>query len=256
MAGKKTEVQLSTMDKVEMRKALDEYVDSLVEKVEGEETKPNLAKSEDCEDEDLEKKKAKKYVEKAEDEEAEDEEAEDEEAEDEEGAEKTDSTKNSYKKGFMEAIKRMKDKSTKKSLEASRSDESDVLLKTVSALTERISSLTDTVEKLSKQPASTRRSIRGLDVIKKSRNDAEDGDIDTTETRESGASELLKSRAGRAKVADIMFQDGFSKADPRNGLQITAHHIAEFESTGRISDPRVQNMVKGFIRDRENRGLI
>lgn len=245
------------LTKEEMRKALDEYVDSLVEQIDEKNTKASeasLSKSDNCEDEEMEKKTtSKKAVVKAD---AEEDDKTEEEIDEEEEAE--DSYK-SYKKGFMDAIKRMKEKNTKKSLKADENerDTSSIIEKSIATLTDKISSLSETVEKLSKSPASnSRKSLRGFDVIKKSKHESDEVDIDNYEDKNSSADTMLKSRAARGRIANLMFHEGLLKSDPRNGVQITAQHIAEYESSGRISDPRIMSMVQGMVRDQQHKGLV
>lgn len=253
MAGKVEQDKVNTLNKEEMQKALNEYVDSMFAKDISDKDENDLSKASDCDDKEVEKasvKKAEKLDEKKKKPDPDD---EDEEGEDEEDGEE--SQKDLYKKGFMDAIQRMKDKMAKKSMEAtkieSNEDDNSILKKSISALSEKISSLTDTVRKLSTLPAARRRSVRSVDIIQKSGSEAEDGDIDIGAEKKERLANFMKSKAARYKIADLMFEEGLVKSKG-----INSRHIAEYEATGVISDVRVQNLVKSLVREHQSQGLI
>lgn len=245
----------NVLDKDEMRKAVGEFIDDLFTKdetVSVDETKESkIEKSETTE---MSKTKSEKEC--------------DNDNDDDEFMKNCDddmdkASKKIYRKGFLDAMKQMKDKDSKKKEEHTEdvkksisvinesSEEVSSLQKTISALTSKLESIQDTVQKIAKSPASVRKSVRSVDIMQKSRFDGQDVDIDETkENSQNDAVRFLKSKEGRQKIADIMFEDGVLKG------KLSTREIAEYEACGSISNPKTQRIVKSLINDRLDGGMF
>lgn len=137
-------------------------------------------------------------------------------------------------------------KMSKKSIEANvSSEQEDVLLKSISALTEQVQTLQSAVDKLSKSPATIRKSVRGVDFIKKSNTDG--GDIDIDAPKVTNTFDLAKSQS---RVAEIMLEDGVKKG------RLTARQVAEYESTGNLMIPGDKQLVKALVQERIQDGTF
>lgn len=247
--------------KEDMRKAVDEFIDEIFDREEAEGTDEVVkakAKDDDCTMK--AKKKAKEEVEDFDDEEKEMD--DDEEVDEDESSTKSKKKSAVYKKGFMDAMNQMKAKmgSKKKMAKSIVEDDEDetmedantALLKSISALAEQVVGLQGTVDKLAKQPAGLRKSIRSSDIVRKSAADGQDIDIDdnTVESKGDDLGRFLKSQAGRARVADVLFEDGVLKG------RLSTREIAEYEAVGKVSDPKAQNVIKSLVRDRIDNGTF
>lgn len=268
------------MSKDDIIKSVNDYIDEIFDKEDQElkqevkEEEINKAKAKEDEpkedevekaakakdDKEKEKEKKKKEVKE------EDEDGEDEDGEDEESHKKSYMKDKTYKKGFMNALKYVKEKAAKKSVAASgliptESEEDMELKKSISTLTEQMLSLTKSVEAMAKQPAGLRKSVRATDIIKKSSADGKEVDVDESHAHEDfkKIKTFMKSKAGIEKISDILFEDGFKKS------LLSSRTIAEFESTKQdpnsddivfVSDPKADKVIKGLIQARVNEGTF
>lgn len=97
-------------------------------------------------------------------------------------------------------------------------EETQSLRKSIEEKDDLIKSLSDKVEKLSNQPAYDSKGIDTLEAIEKS--------------------EVSTPKIGKKQVLDQMLnmiQEGNS--------DVNSHHVAEFEATGNISNPKIKNLI-------------
>lgn len=112
-----------------------------------------------------------------------------------------------------------------KSMTAALSEVVEPLKKSIEDRDEIIKSLTDKIDKLSNQPAYDKRSVDTLEPLEKG--------------GEGSADVISKSQ-----VLDTMLDLQLE------GKGITAHHVAEFEATRNISDPRIKQLVMSETKKR------
>lgn len=112
-----------------------------------------------------------------------------------------------------------------KSMTSALSEVVEPLKKAIEDRDEVIKSLTDKVEKLSNQPAYDKRSV------------------DTLEPLEKGGSQQAET-ISKSQVLDTMLELQLE------GKGVNSQHVAEFEATKNISDPRIKQLVMNEAKKR------
>lgn len=150
-----------------------------------------------------------------------------------------------YAKGFKDGYDMTKSHLDMKKASESKESNND-LLKTIGAMNEQIASLTKVVSDLANAP-SGRKSVKGVDFLKKSRD--EDG-----VTREQESEEIEFSQAdlykAQQKTAEVMYEKGVKTG------KLTARDVAEYEFSKTHSDPSKKRLIKSLVNEQIKSGLF
>ena len=121
-------------------------------------------------------------------------------------------------------------------------EEKENFQKSITDLKDVVVDLKSKVELMSKQP-NAKKSVDGVDYIKKSENNDEGKDVD-----ESTPTSGMPKHIMKARVANVMFEKGVKEK------KLTAADVAEYEHSGTLLDPAKRGLVKSLVSEEIKKG--